>query len=74
MPLSRLLLEALERMSCGAVVLNASGNALQSNPTALRLLQQETGSSSRPAGDLEWVHGAIKRLLNSAEMRFRMSE
>ena len=74
LPLGKPLLEALERMSCGAVVLDASGSALQVNPTALRLFQQETGSSSRPAGDLEWVHGAITRLLNRAETRLRMSE
>ena len=61
-------------MSCGAVVLDASRNALQINPTALRLLQQETGSGHRSANDLEWVRGAIKRLLNRAETRLRMSE
>src|SRR5919199_4006245 len=68
------LLEALERINCGAVVLDASRNALQINSTALRLLQQETGSPSRPAGDLEWVHGAITQLLNRAETRLLMSE
>jgi hypothetical protein len=74
LPLGKPLLDALERMSCGGVVLDASGRALQISPTALRLLQQETGSPSRPAGDLEWVRGAITRLLNRAETRLRMSE
>ena len=73
-PVGAPLLEALERMSCGGVVLDASGNALQSNPTALRLLQLETGSGHQSAKDLEWVHGAITRFLNRAEMRLRMSE
>ena len=61
-------------MSCGGVVLDASGSALQINPTALHLLQQEAGSSIESANGLEWVHGAITRLLNRAETRLRMSE
>ncbi len=64
MPLGKPLLDILERMTCGGVVLDASGNALQINPTASRLLQLETGSANRSANDLEWVRGAIKRLLN----------
>ncbi len=74
MPIGKRLLEALERMSCGGVVLDASGSALQINPTALLLLLQEAGSYSRSANDLEWVRGAVKRLLARGEARFRLSE
>ena len=69
MPLGKPLLDTLERMGCGGMVLDTSGNALQINPTALRLLQQEAGSPSRPANDLEWVRGAITRLLASITIR-----
>ncbi len=40
MPFGKLLLDLLERMSCGGVVLDASGNVLQANRAAERVFEQ----------------------------------
>ena len=74
MPLGRPLLDALDRMSFGGVLLDSEGRALMVNRAAQRLLAQETRSGSSRGNDLEWVRGAIKALLNRGTTRFHMSE
>ena len=72
MLLGKPLLDTLERMGCGGVVLDGLGNALLANPTAERLLEQETGPPEPHRRNLEWVRGAIKTLLTTGGRRFRL--
>ncbi len=66
-PLGKPLLDTLERMGCGGLVLDASGEILQTNPTAERLLGDglvrgnHAGRSAR---------NALKRLLAAGTTRF----
>ena len=61
------LLSILERLGYGALVLDASRNALQLNPTAHRLLERETGSVRQDS--LDWARRALGRLLGRATTR-----
>lgn len=69
MTLGQPLLDSLERMGNGGVLLDGSGNALALNSSAERLL-----SAHRPecAISLDWVRGAIRRLLTAGNTRFVM--
>ena len=71
MPLGKPLLDTLERMGCGGVVLDGVGNALLVNSTTERLLEQETGAPN-PHWSLDWVRGATKKLLTKGGTRFRL--
>src|ERR687886_2692592 len=72
MLLGKPLLDTLERMGCGGVVLDGLGNALLINPTAERLLEQETERPKPRRNDLDWVRGATKTLLTMGERRFKL--
>jgi DNA-binding CsgD family transcriptional regulator len=72
-PLGKPLLEALERMGCGGVVLDEVGYALLTNPTAERLLREEVGPPSGLVEEREWVRHAIKRLLRGSSERFTLN-
>ena len=61
------LLSILERLGYGAIVLDASGNALQLNPTAQCLLERETGPAR--SDSLDWARRALARLLGRATVR-----
>src|SRR5918911_2347936 len=67
LPANNPLLHILERLGYGGVVLDASGNALQLNPTAHRLLERATGSVRQDS--LDWARRALGRLLGRATTR-----
>jgi DNA-binding CsgD family transcriptional regulator len=67
------LIDALERMGCGGMLLDEGGYALLTNPTALRLLWDEVGPPSGHVEEREWVCSAIKRLLRSSSERFAVN-
>jgi DNA-binding CsgD family transcriptional regulator len=71
-PLGQPLIEALERMGCGGVLLDEVCHALLTNPTALGLLRDEVGSPAGAVEEQEWVRSAIKRLLRKASARFTL--
>jgi DNA-binding CsgD family transcriptional regulator len=72
MPLGKPLLEALERMRCGGVLLDVKGDALQINSTAERLLRN--GVAPQASGDGDWARNAIKTLLRHGTARFTLSK
>jgi len=71
-PLGQPLIDTLERMGCGGVLLDEMGYALLTNPVALRLLRDEVGPPSGPVEEREWLRNAIKRLLRSSSERFTL--
>jgi DNA-binding CsgD family transcriptional regulator len=66
MPLGKPLLEALDRMSCGGIVLDSSGEVLRVNPSAERILKGLQPDAPCKALSREQVCAAIKRLLTSS--------
>jgi DNA-binding CsgD family transcriptional regulator len=72
-PLGQPLIEALERMGCGGVLLDETGDALLTNPTAARLLRENVGPPSGQVDEREWVRSAIRRLLRSSSERFTLN-
>src|SRR3954451_15659240 len=69
MPLGRPLLDTLDRMGCGGLVLDTAGEVGQINDTARRLLAEHAGQ-----GPPDWRR-ALKGLLRSeAAARFSMDE
>jgi DNA-binding CsgD family transcriptional regulator len=71
-PLGQPLIDTLERMGCGGVLLDEMGYGLLTNPVALRLLRDEVGPPSGPVEEREWLRNAIKRLLRSSSERFTL--
>ena len=59
-PLGKPLLDTLERMSCGAVLLDEVGHVLLSNPTAIRMLHEEVGCSPNQIENSDWARNATK--------------
>ena len=74
MPLGRPLLDALDRMGFGGVVLDTTGDVLLSNGSATRVLAAlDLGNGAGPPSD--WSREAIKKLLRSGgSTRFRLDE
>jgi DNA-binding CsgD family transcriptional regulator len=68
-PVGQPLIEVLERMGCGGVLLDEAGDAVLTNPAAARLLQENAGPPSGLVDEREWVRSAIKRLLRSSSER-----
>ena len=66
MPLGKPLLDALDRMGYGGLVLDTAGQVLQINNTGARLLR-ENGSAGDHEGSLECSRQALKTLLRSEE-------
>ena len=66
------LLDALERMSCGDIILDATGAVLLVNSTAQRILAQEIPNSRDSYGSPEWFREATKSLLRRAPERFSL--
>ena len=73
MPLGKPLLEALDRIAYGGLVLDEAGQVLQINNTGARLLR-ENGHRAFHDDDPNWSRHALKALLRSAAVRFRMDE
>ena len=73
-PLGKPLLAALNRMSCGGVILDESGRVLDLNPAAKCLL----GDTRCPGSNLdlspEEARNALKALLRASETRFTMEQ
>ena len=69
--LGKLLIDTLEQIGCGGVLLDGVGEVLLANVTALRLLQ-EGGGPLRPGDEQEQVRSALKRLLRRAQSRFTL--
>ena len=70
MPLGAPLLDTLERMRCGGVLLDVFGAAIRINPTAARLLRD----GAEPAAELDWTRSAVKSLLGKAGTRFKLDD
>ena len=72
--LGKPLIDTLERMSCGGMVLDAAGQVIQYNSLAASLLKKELG---KPADDdqplsPEELRAAIKSFLRQGETRFSL--
>jgi DNA-binding CsgD family transcriptional regulator len=75
MPLGTPLLDALERMGFGGLLLDTLGNVLKVNNTGARLLQQNGTARPDANKDPGWRREALKSLLRSRSAeRFRMHE
>jgi DNA-binding CsgD family transcriptional regulator len=66
------LLDALDRMRCGGVLLDTSGEAVEANESAIQILKEELGSSFGDDPDLHSIRTALKRLLRRSNTRFTM--
>jgi len=74
MPLGKPLLEALDRMGYGGLVLDTAGQVLIIINTGARLLHED-GGKDRRHNDPDWIRCALKSLLRSeGASRFRMDE
>jgi len=74
MPFGQPLLDALDRMGYGGLVLEASGQVSKINHTAARLLKEQAGLGSCET-DPHWSRAALKSLLHGkVSDRFRMHE
>ena len=60
------LLEALERMHCGGIILNAAGEVIRLNSAAERYLRKYAGLSSAMTSSAEWT-SALHRLFGTGE-------
>ena len=60
------LLEALERMRCGGIILNAAGEVIRLNSAAERYLRKYAGLGSAMTGSADWT-SALRRLLSTGE-------
>jgi DNA-binding CsgD family transcriptional regulator len=71
-PLGQPLLDALQRICCGGVLLDAAGNVLHINEVGRQILAEVV--CGRPAGttDLDRARDAVKALLRSASKRLRV--
>ena len=72
--LGKPLLATLERMSCGGVILDASGQVLDLNPAARRLLARGRRSGSDQDLSPEEAREALKALLRASDTRFTMDQ
>jgi DNA-binding CsgD family transcriptional regulator len=71
-PLGTPLLSALERMSLGGIILDASGSVIGFNRFAESLLQTDIRANGRSAAD--YVRLGLKSLLRKGETRFSHNE
>jgi len=74
LPLGKPLIDSLERMGCGGLVLDEGGHVLLANATAERILEQDVGRASGRIEKSEWLRGAIKKLLRQASSRFKLDQ
>ena len=63
--LGKTMLDALERVAFGGMVLDAHGNVLEINASARNLLRQRMGAASTKS-DADWLKHAATKLLNRA--------
>jgi len=73
MALGKPLLDTLERIGCGGVLLDERGHVLLLNNTAQRILEDDlgrAGGSDKP----EWLRTAIGRLLGQASGRLMLNK
>jgi DNA-binding CsgD family transcriptional regulator len=69
MAYSKLLMDALDRLHCGGLVLNKQGRVIDFNRTAQQVLRRELGElEQRNAGD-DWVSSAMNRVALRASRR-----
>ncbi len=66
MPLGKPLLDTLDRMSCGGVVLDASGDVLRVNRSAKRILKELASHGCSEDLSREQMRSAVKRLMTSS--------
>ena len=59
---SKPLMDALDRLHCGGLVLNKQGRVIEFNRTAQQVLRQELQGLERSKTDVDWVASAVKRL------------
>ncbi len=70
MPLGKHLLDTLERMGCGGVLLDAGGTVVKASSRAAKLLEQEIGAPDPRLTAADWTRAAIKKLVARGENRF----
>jgi DNA-binding CsgD family transcriptional regulator len=73
MPYSKSLMDALDRLRCGGVVLDKEGQVIELNRTAHQLLRQELGTTTRSEEDADWIASAFKRLRLRASRSSRIN-
>jgi DNA-binding CsgD family transcriptional regulator len=71
---SKPLMDALDRLHCGGVVLNKEGRVIEFNRTAQQVLRQEPQGLERGKTDVDWVASAVKRLNRRASRSAGVSE
>jgi DNA-binding CsgD family transcriptional regulator len=59
---SKPLMDALDRLHCGGLVLNKEGRVIEFNRTAQQVLRQELQEPERNKTDVDWVASAVKQL------------
>jgi hypothetical protein len=70
---SKPLMDALDRLRCGGVVLDKQEQVIEFNRTAHQLPRQEVESTEPRKEDTEWVTCAFKRLRLRASRRSRLN-
>ncbi len=60
------VLETLERVHCGGIILNAASEVIRLNPAAERYLRKYAGLGSAMTGSADWT-SALRRLLSTGE-------
>jgi len=73
-PAGKPLIDTLERMGCGGVVLDEGGQVLLTNPTAERILEEDIGRAGARVEQSEWLRTAIKKLMRQASTRFTLDQ
>ncbi len=59
---SRALLDTLDRLHCGGLVLDKLGRVIEFNGTARQVLGRELDKSEQSEVDADWVASAVRRL------------
>jgi DNA-binding CsgD family transcriptional regulator len=70
---SKPLMDALDRLHCGGLVLNREGRVIECNRTAQQVLRKELQGLERSTTDVDWVASAVKRLNLRASRCSRVS-
>jgi DNA-binding CsgD family transcriptional regulator len=74
MPLGKPLLDVLERMGMGGLVLDGAGQVSQLNGPAKRLLRERDGASARREADPDWGHALASVLCSRSRINVSKQE
>jgi DNA-binding CsgD family transcriptional regulator len=59
---SKALMDALDRLHCGALVFDEQGRVIEFNGTAQQVLRRELDKSERSEVSVDWITAAVKQL------------